>query len=176
MEVSETRARAHFLSGGDLIDLQLEWRMTAVLGAFLILISCELLGEFLRAALHLPVPGAVVGMILLAAGVALRDCKKTPAETAPETSSLDRTAGTLLDHMGLLFVPAGVGIIAQASLLREEWKPIVIAVVGSTVLSLLVTGFVMHRLVGVREKDAAKATSRKVEARAAIDTCSGAMS
>jgi holin-like protein len=130
----------------------------------------------LRDALHLPVPGAVVGMILLATGLALRDRKKKPAETAPEPSSLDRTAGTLLDHMGLLFVPAGVGIVSQASLLREEWKPIIIAVVGSTVLSLLVTGFVMHRLVGARQKGTAKATSRKVGARAAIDACSGAMS
>jgi len=46
--------------------------------------------------------------------------------------------------MGLLFVPAGVGIIATASLLRQEWLPIVAGLIGSTVLSLAVTGLVMH--------------------------------
>jgi holin-like protein len=155
--------------------------MTAVLGAFLILMSCELLGEFLRAVLHLPVPGAVVGMILLAAGLALRDSKKTPGEIAPETSSLDRMAGTLLDHMGLLFVPAGVGIVAQASLLREEWKPIVIAVVGSTVLSLWVTGFVMHRLVRAPAPRngnviAPKTRTKSAKTSSAIDNCESATS
>jgi putative effector of murein hydrolase LrgA (UPF0299 family) len=46
--------------------------------------------------------------------------------------------------MGLLFVPAGVGIIAEAGLLREQWLPIVAGLIGSTILSLAVTGLVMH--------------------------------
>jgi len=48
--------------------------------------------------------------------------------------------------MGLLFVPAGVGIIAEAGLLRQQWLPIVAALLGSTVLSIAVTGLVMHWL------------------------------
>ena len=147
-----------------------------MLGAFLILIGCELLGELLRSALHLPVPDAVIGMFLLAAGLALRDRGKKPAETASEASPLDRTAGMLLDHMGLLFVPAGVGIVAQASLLREEWKPIVVAVVGSTVLSLLVTGFVMHRFGRAPVTRAAKVIAPKTRTRSAINDCKGATS
>ena len=124
-----------------------------MLAAFLTLIGCEVLGEILRGALHLPIPGAVIGMLLLAAGLALLDRGKEPAE-ASVPSALDRTAGTPLEHMGLLFVPAGVGIIAEASLLRQQWRPIAIAVIGSTILSLLVTGFVMHRLVRAPERGA----------------------
>jgi putative effector of murein hydrolase LrgA (UPF0299 family) len=114
-----------------------------MLVAFFTLLGCELLGELVRDALHLPIPGPVIGMFLLAAGLALRGRAPTEA-SAP--SALDRVAGALLEYMGLLFVPAGVGIIAQAGLLRAEWLPILGGLVGSTVLSLGITGFVMHRL------------------------------
>lgn len=122
-----------------------------MLVAFLVLIGCQLVGELLRNALHLPLPGAVIGMLLLAAALAFRDRgNESPDTTA--ASALDRTAGGLLQYMGLLFVPAGVGIIAEAGLLRQQRQPIAIAVIGSTVLSLVVTGLVMHRLVRKPER------------------------
>jgi holin-like protein len=118
--------------------------------AILILIGCQLLGELLRAAFSLPIPGPVVGMFLLAAILVLRGQN---AGDASVPSSLDKTAGTLISHMGLLFVPAGVGIIAEAHLLRQEWLPILAAVVGSTVLGVAVTGFVMHRVSGPARRE-----------------------
>lgn len=110
--------------------------------AILILIGCQLLGELIREALSLPIPGPVVGMFLLAAILVVRGRN---ADDASSPSSLDKTAGTLISHMGLLFVPAGVGIITEAHLLRQEWLPILAAVIGSTILGVAVTGFVMHR-------------------------------
>ena len=80
-------------------------------------------------------------MFLLAAILAVRSRKVG----RPIPPALDRTAETLISLMGLLFVPAGVGLIAEAHLLREEWLPILAALLGSTVLSIAVTGFVMHR-------------------------------
>jgi holin-like protein len=115
-------------------------RGAAMIGAFLVLITCELVGEIVRGALDLPIPGPVIGMFLLASVLVVRDRLDRPA--TPE--ALDRTAGALISHMGLLFVPAGVGIIAQAGLLRSQWLPIVAGLVGSTVLGLAVTGLVMH--------------------------------
>jgi holin-like protein len=119
--------------------------------AILILIGCQLLGEQIRAAFSLPIPGPVVGMFLLAAILLVRGNSAGDTSTP---SSLDKTAGTLISHMGLLFVPAGVGIIAEAHLLRQEWLPIIAAVVGSTVLGVAVTGFVMHRVSGPARREA----------------------
>jgi holin-like protein len=109
--------------------------------AFLLLIACELVGEVVRQAFNLAIPGPVIGMFILAAVLAFRK-HKPDAPAIPD--ALGRTAETLINHMGLLFVPAGVGIITEAGLLRQEWLPIAAGLIGSTVLSLIVTGLVMH--------------------------------
>jgi holin-like protein len=120
--------------------------------AFFTLLAFELLGELLRGALHLPVPGPVVGMLLLAVCLALRGQGKEVSSDPMTLTALDRTASVLLKYMGLLFVPAGVGIIAEGHLLRQEWLPIAAGLIGSTIMSLLVTGLVMHHLVQKSEE------------------------
>jgi holin-like protein len=121
--------------------------------AFCTLLGFELLGELLRHALHLPLPGPVAGMLLLTLQLACRGRKAELGMGTP-VSPLDKTAAELLEHMGLLFVPAGVGIIAEAGLLRQEWVPIMAAIIGSTILSLMVTGLIMHLLLRRPEADA----------------------
>ncbi len=111
--------------------------------AILVLMGCQLAGEALRGALALPIPGPVIGLFLLAAVLA---CRRGRGPGLVPTS-LETTANTLISHMGLLFVPAGVGIIAEAPLLSRQWLPILGAVLGSTVLSLGVTAIVMHGTV-----------------------------
>jgi holin-like protein len=111
--------------------------------AFCTLLGFELLGEVIRNTLHLPLPGPVAGMLLLTIWLAWRGRGTKPAGKAA-ASPLDQTASVLLEHMGLLFLPAGVGIIAEAGLLRQEWLPIMAGIIGSTVLSLMVTGLVMQ--------------------------------
>jgi len=116
--------------------------VTSALG---VLLGCELLGDALRGAARLPVPGPVLGMLLLTVALIVRDRRRPAGEPQPAApSDMDRTADALVSHMGLLFVPAGVGVIAQASLLKAEWLPILGGVLGSTLLSLIVTALVMH--------------------------------
>ena len=38
--------------------------------------------------------------------------------------------------MALFFVPAGVGVITQAQVLRAEWLPVSVALVASTLIGL----------------------------------------
>jgi holin-like protein len=103
-----------------------------------ILLLFQLAGEILRAATHIEVPGPVIGMILLAAWYILR-------RRAPEPA-LEQAADGLLSWLGLLFVPAGVGIVANLALLRAAWLPISVALIGSTFLTLLTTAWIMHHL------------------------------
>ena len=115
--------------------------------AILTLMGCQLVGEVLRDALGLPIPGPVIGLFLLATILVIRGRRGRCLPPA-----LEATADTLVSHMGLLFVPAGVGIVTQAGLLRQQWLPIVAAVIVSTSLSLAVTGSVMQAGLRLSER------------------------
>ena len=52
----------------------------------------------------------------------------------------------LLRHFGLLFVPAGVGVINQLDALRENWLALLVAIPVSTFAGLVTTAWVMQRL------------------------------
>lgn len=108
---------------------------------FLTLILCQLLGELIREAFYLPIPGPVIGMFLLTAILGQRSCKSAGSTISKQLEDLSEG---LIRHLGLLFVPAGVGIIAEIGVLQREWLPIVVGVLGSTILSVATTGLVMH--------------------------------
>jgi holin-like protein len=67
---------------------------------------------------------------------------------------LRSTSRLLFEWLGLLFVPAGVGVIANLDLIRNQWIPILVGLVGSTLLSLVVTAYLMHRISPQPVRDA----------------------
>jgi holin-like protein len=98
------------------------------------LLVFQTIGEVLSYALKLPVPGPVLGMILLLALLLAR-----PATVA----RLRPTSLELLKHLSLLFVPAGVGVMLHIARIGREWLPIVVALVASTALAIAVTALVV---------------------------------
>jgi holin-like protein len=98
------------------------------------LLVFQTIGEVLSYALKLPVPGPVLGMILLLALLLAR-----PATVA----RLRPTSLELLKHLSLLFVPAGVGVMVHIARIGREWLPIVVALVASTALAIAVTALVV---------------------------------
>jgi holin-like protein len=113
--------------------------------AFAILVGLQLVGEVLRQALHLPLPGPLIGMFLLTVVLVARGSAGAAAKHAIPPPLL-KAANGLIANLGLLFVPAGVGIIAELSVLRREWLPILAGLLVSTLLGLAVTGLVMHHV------------------------------
>lgn len=111
----------------------------AMLRSILILLAAQLAGEGLHRALHLPLPGPVLGMALLATILLLR--KREP------DAALVQTSNNLLRWLGLLFIPAGAGVVANLGLFRTAWFPIVVALVVSTALTIAVTALVMQWLL-----------------------------
>jgi len=108
-------------------------RMFKGLLAILLLL---LAGEVLRALLHLPVPGSVLGMLLLVASLRLRLIRE---------ETVRPTADFLVRHMALFFVPAAVALVAQGETLRAHWLPILAAAVPSTFAVLAVVGWIQQR-------------------------------
>lgn len=110
--------------------------------AILLLFQC--LGEGLVFVLGLPVPGPVVGMVLLFGALL----------AWPRLYALVEASGNeLVRHLSLLFVPAGVGILAAASGIGNQWLAIAAALVGSTFLTLIVTAAVLRALMPAEKPD-----------------------
>ena len=102
-----------------------------------VILVCQLAGESLVLALGLPLPGPVIGMVLLFAGLLLRG--GIPA-------GLGSVGGALLDNLSLLFVPAGVGVMLHGPLIGQDWLAVSVALVVSTLATVLVTAWLMARL------------------------------
>ena len=84
----------------------------------------------------------MIGLALLAI-LAIVHARITGAETsAIEKTDLGVTASALLGSLGLLFVPAGVGIVQQLPLIGAHALAIFVALLVSTVLTLIVTVYV----------------------------------
>lgn len=94
-------------------------------------------GEIAARSGLLPLPAPVTGLILLYAELAVRG--KLPDD-------LGVLADRLLQFLGMLFVPAGVGVIAYFNILKAEALPIFAAVIGGTAITLFVTMVVVSRL------------------------------
>jgi putative effector of murein hydrolase LrgA (UPF0299 family) len=115
-----------------------------MLQAFALLLLCQLAGEGITRGLTLPVPGPVIGLVLMAAGLLIVQRFELICADDIEATALGRTATGLLGHLSLLFVPAGVGIVQHGGTLLRNGVAIVLALVVSTVLSLAVTAIVFR--------------------------------
>ena len=107
-----------------------------------LILTCQLIGEATVLLVGLPVPGPVIGMLLLLAWLLWRGRVSEP---------MARTADALLGHLSLLFVPAGVGVLVHWERVRGQWAAMAVALVLGTLITLAVTALTMvavRRLLG----------------------------
>ena len=107
----------------------------AVLYAFLALLVLQWVGEVLVQALGLPLPGALVGALLLLVGLLLLG--RLP-------KALEQTSGALLQNLMLLFIPIVAGVMLHFERIASEWLPFLSSGIGGAVLTLLVTAAVFR--------------------------------
>ncbi len=100
--------------------------------AFGVLAGLDAAGGAIARAAHVPVPGTVIGILLLLCGFTALGGVPAPMEDL---------ARLLISHLNLLYIPAAVGVVAYASLVRRDAWPIVVALVGSAIVGLAVTGW-----------------------------------
>ena len=114
-------------ASGPTITAISERRERRMIRAMTTLLIFQLMGEVTVIALALPIPGPVLGMLLLLLALVIRGSTPRP---------LKETAHGLLTHLSLLFVPAGVGVMAHVSLIQSEWLPILATIVLSTLITM----------------------------------------
>ena len=108
-----------------------------ILTGLTLLLIYQLIGEVLVLMLDLPIPGPVIGMLLLLVSL------------LGYGGLLDKVsdgADALLGHLSLLFVPAGVGVMVHFHLLAEQGISIIITLLVSTLLTLSLTALLLQWL------------------------------
>jgi holin-like protein len=121
--------------------------MNLLTGLTLLLVY-QLIGEVCVLLLKLPLPGPVLGMALLFLTLLVR---------GKAGKSLESASSSLLSHLSLLFVPAGVGLMIYFDRIAQEWIAITVTLLLSTIMTLLTTAGIMllaSRLInGSRRSD-----------------------
>jgi len=110
--------------------------MLASLGLILL---CQLIGETVSRGLGLPLPGPVLGLLLLLIVLLARDRFAILASGPLRNSGVENASKGLLAHLSLLFVPASVGVVQKLDLLAAHGIAIILILALSVIVTLLAT-------------------------------------
>lgn len=101
----------------------------------IILLGFQGAGEIVSRLFALPVPGPVIGLMLLLTFLIHRGKVDTP---------IDAVASTLIKHLGLLFVPAAVGVVMFWPQLRTHFWAVSVALTVSVIATIAVSAAVLR--------------------------------
>jgi holin-like protein len=104
-----------------------------------LILLCQLIGEVLVRGLSLPMPGPVIGLVLLLLLLLARDRFALLARGPLQGEGVEQASRGMLANLSLLFVPAGVGVVQKLDLLAEHGIAIIVVLAISVVVTLLTT-------------------------------------
>jgi holin-like protein len=104
-----------------------------------LILICQLIGEVFVRGLGVPMPGPVIGLVLLLLLLLARDRFAGLAFGPLQGGRVENASRALLANLSLLFIPAGVGVVQKLDLLAEHGVAIQIVHAVSVVVTLLAT-------------------------------------
>ncbi|WMW81341.1 CidA/LrgA family protein [Undibacterium cyanobacteriorum] len=119
---------------------------------FFVLFLFQAIGEVLSRYSPVPIPGPVVGMVVLFLCLLF----------SPRLlQKIEKASMELLQHLSLLFVPAGVGIMVSQEQIGTAWIAIVVSMVVSTVVTMVVVAVSFQYLQNPSASDTDKNASEQ---------------
>ena len=97
----------------------------------LIIFGFSFIGNVISNVFRLPVPGSILGMILLFLALQFKIL---------EFRHVDEAGSFLINNITILFLPAGVGIMAKWNLISHFWAQILLIVVAALIINMLILG------------------------------------
>ena len=104
-----------------------------------LILLCQLAGEVFVRGLALPMPGPVIGLMLLLVLLVARDRFALLARGPLQDDGVESASRGLLANLSLLFVPAGVGVVQKLDLIAAHGIAIIAVLAVSVVVTLLMT-------------------------------------
>ena len=104
-----------------------------------LILLCQLAGEVFVRGLRLPLPGPVIGLVLLLGLLLARDHFPVLARGPLQGDGVESVSRIMLANLSLLFVPAGVGVVQKLDLVAEHGIAFLFVLVVSVMVTLVVT-------------------------------------
>ena len=102
-----------------------------------LLLLIVFIGDILNRVFKIPIPGNILGMILLLVALLTGIIK---------LHQIEEISKFLLDHLSFLFIPAGVGLISVTGVLKDSWYFLLLIAIITTILVMAVTALVVQFL------------------------------
>lgn len=109
-----------------------------VINGLIILLLCQFLGELVVTGLNLPLPGTIMGMLILLLGLMLWQ---------PLRNTVEPAAAVLIKHLTLLFFPIGVGLVLEWPRFSEYGAALIVSLVLGTLIAIPAVALVLNRLI-----------------------------
>ena len=109
----------------------------------IIILGIYLLGEFISQVLSLPIPGNILGMIILLVLLWTKVVKLEQIETI---------SNFLLDHLAFFFIPAGVGLMTSVGIIKDSWLKLIIVCILTTIIIIASTGLIVQYITRKTKK------------------------
>lgn len=106
------------------------------------LMTFSLVGDSISKAFQLPIPGSVIGMILLFVCLQFNFIK---------LEKIEKVGNFLVNNLPILFVAAGVGIMTKFNLIKNILFSFLIVCIITTVISIAVIGKITQIIKKKRE-------------------------
>ena len=110
-----------------------------MIASLALILLCQLAGEAFVRGLALPMPGPVIGLILLLILLLARDRFALLARGPLQGDGVESASRGLLANLSLLFVPAGVGVVQKLDLIVDHGIAFLGVLAVSVLITLLVT-------------------------------------
>ena len=110
-----------------------------MIGSLGLILLCQLLGEIVVRGFGAPIPGPVVGLIILLLLLQGRDRLDLLRRGPLGDGGVERAASGMLAHLSLRFVPAGVGVVQHLDLVSSHGVAIFVILAVSAIVTLVVT-------------------------------------
>lgn len=109
----------------------------------LIILIIYLLGELLSKSLSLPIPGNILGMLILLVLLLTKVIK---------VEKVENVSNFFLNNLAFFFIPSGVSIIASFDSIKGDLFAIVILCILTTILVFVTTGKTVEAIMNLKSK------------------------
>ena len=109
----------------------------------IIILGIYLIGELISKSFSLPLPGNIIGMIIL---LILLCTKVIKVEKIESISTF------FLDHLAFFFIPAGVGLISSFDIIKDSLVHILILCIITTFIVIVATGLIVQFIIKIKDK------------------------